>query len=58
MDNLKELAAAERRAYKNAWNARNPSKNAEYQRRFWERRAERKLKEQGGEAGTGGTDEN
>lgn len=26
-------------AYKRAWNARNPEKNKEYQRRYWARKA-------------------
>ena len=34
-----------RRAYKRAWNKKNPDKNKEYQRKYWERKAQREQAE-------------
>jgi len=38
-ENLGELAAAKRREYKKAWNAKNRDKCREYVRRYWEKKA-------------------
>jgi len=48
MKDLTELAAEERRAYRRKWNAENRDKNREYRERYWMRRAEEKLKAEGG----------
>lgn len=44
MDNIKnrsveEVAAELKREYMREWNAKNKSKNADYQKRYWERKA-------------------
>ena len=43
MDKMTDEAKAARSAYMRAWRAKNPGKNAEYQRRFWERKAAKAL---------------
>lgn len=48
---LDELAAAERKAYFKAWRAANPEKVNAHQKKYWRRRAEKKLAEQDKEAG-------
>ena len=36
---MTDAARAAQNAYKREWNARNPEKNKEYQRRYWARKA-------------------
>jgi len=36
---MSEAARKAQNAYKRAWNARNPEKNKEYQRRYWAKKA-------------------
>lgn len=39
--NKNEQAAEARRAYNNAWRSKNKDRVKEYNRRYWEKRAER-----------------
>lgn len=48
---LKERAAEERREYFRQWRAKNKDKVRENNRRYWERRAEKKAAEAEQEAG-------
>lgn len=43
---LQHKAAEERRAYFRAWRAANKEKTAEHRRRYWEKKALSKLKEE------------
>jgi hypothetical protein len=45
-DKLSVEALEARRAYKRKWQRENPERNAEYQRRYWEKRATLLLAEQ------------
>ena len=36
---MTDAAREAQNAYKRAWNARNPDKNKEYQRRYWAKKA-------------------
>ena len=44
---LEQAAIEERRAYFRAWRAANKDKTAQHRRRYWERKAARKLAEEG-----------
>jgi hypothetical protein len=39
IDKLSAKALEARRAYKRRWQRENPERNAEYQRKYWEKRA-------------------
>lgn len=46
---IEQLAAEERREYFRQWRAANKDKVKKHNATYWQRRAEKKLKEQGGE---------
>jgi hypothetical protein len=44
--NIDELVTAERKAYYKAWREANKNRTAEHRRRYWEKRALKRLTEQ------------
>lgn len=50
MQEMTEEARALRSEYMRAWREKNPTKNAEYKKRYWERKAA-EMKARKGEAG-------